>query len=113
MTELAERVRQPLPGERPDYAARHASYDLANLRGKALVDRLERSRRYCIRPEGVRILAGILVLREQVIEPVLAGLGKPRVGRPPKHVHPLDQHYHALQQELRRTFETLGLAACA
>ena len=62
---------------------------------------------------GVRILAGMLVLRERVLKPVLAGLGKPRIGRPPKHVHPIDQHYQTLQQELRRTFENLGIATCA
>ena len=60
---------------------------------------------------GIRILAGMLILREQVIKPVLAGLGKPRVGRPPKNVQPIDQHYDNLQRELRRTFETLALAA--
>ena len=52
-----------------------------------------------------------LVLRERVIKPVLSGLGKCRIGRQPKHIHPIDQHYQALQRELRLTFETLGLAA--
>jgi hypothetical protein len=42
---------------------------------------------------------------------VLAGAGKPKPGRPPKRVHPLDAHYEILQRELRRTFETLGVAA--
>lgn len=112
LAELAERVHHILPDKQLHYTARHASYDLAKLRGKALVERVERSRRYRLRPYGVRILAGMLVLRERVLKPVLAGLGKPRVGRPPKHVHPIDQHYQALQHELRRTFQTLGLAAC-
>jgi len=53
----------------------------------------------------------MLLLREHVIKPVLSGLGKPHVGRPPKHIHPIDQHYQALQQEMRRNFQTLGLAA--
>jgi hypothetical protein len=113
LAELAERVRQALPDKRLHYAARHASYDLSKLRGKALVERVERSRRYLLRPYGVRILVGMLVLRERVLQPVLAGLGKPRVGRPPKHVNPIDQHYQTLQQELRRTFDNLGIATCA
>jgi len=49
-----------------------------------------------------------LILREKVIKPVP---GKARLGRPPKRIHPLDVHYENLQRELRRTFETLGLAA--
>jgi hypothetical protein len=53
----------------------------------------------------------LLILREKVLKPVLAGAGKPKPGRPPKRVHPLDAHYEILQRELRRTFETLGVAA--
>jgi hypothetical protein len=111
LAELAERVGPLLPNNRPTYASRHASYDLSKLLGKALVERVERTRRYRIPPYGVRILAGMLVLRERVLKPVLAGLGKARIGRPPKQIHPLDKHYEVLQHELRRTFETLGLAA--
>ncbi|WP_296898512.1 hypothetical protein [Thiohalocapsa sp.] len=55
----------------------------------------------------------VVLERERVAEPLLAGLGKARLGRPPKYVHPPHQHYRALQQALRRTFETLGLAAFA
>jgi hypothetical protein len=38
-------------------------------------------------------------------------VGKLTPAPPPKRCHPLDVHYENLQQELRRTFETLGLAA--
>jgi hypothetical protein len=111
LAELAARVRPLLPSNRPTYASRHASYDLSKLLGKALVERVARTHRYRIPPYGVRILAGMLVLRERVLKPVLAGLGNARIGRPPKQIHPLDKHYEVLQHELRRTFETLGLAA--
>jgi hypothetical protein len=53
----------------------------------------------------------LLILREKVIKPVLAGAGKPKPGRPPKRVHPLDVHCQNLQREMRHTLETLGLAA--
>jgi len=53
----------------------------------------------------------MLVLRENVIKPVLAGLGKPRMGRSPNNIHPLDQQYSNLHRGLRQTFETLALAA--
>jgi DNA-binding transcriptional ArsR family regulator len=111
VAELAAKVRELLPANEFDYTPRHASYDLSKLRGKALVERIDNTRRYRTPPAGIRILAGMLILRENVIKPVLAGLGKPRVGRPPKNIQPIDQHYDNLQRELRRTFETLALAA--
>ena len=110
LTELAAQVRKRFPDSPLNHAPRHASYDLSKLRGKALVERVERSRRYRIPQQGIRILGGMLILRDKVIKPVLAGLGKPHVGRPPKNLCPLDQHYVNLQQEMYRTFETLALA---
>ncbi len=111
LAELAAEVRERLPDREPSYAPRHASYDLSKLRGKGLVERVHRSRLYRIPQRGIRILAGMLILREKVIKPVLAGLGKPRLGRPPKNINALDRHYVTLQQEMRRTFETLALVA--
>jgi len=109
LAELAAKVRELLPDSTLSYAPRHASYDLSKLRGKELVERIQRSRRYRIRQHGIQILAGMLILREKVIKPVLAGIGRHRLGRPPKNICPLDQHYINLQQEMRRTFETLAL----
>ena len=75
------------------------------------MERTNHTRRYRVCPRGVRILAALLVLRERVISPVLAGLGKPRLRRPPKYIHPVDQHCVNLKPEMRCLFGTLGLAA--
>jgi hypothetical protein len=56
-------------------------------------------------------LAALLILREQVIKPVLAGVCRPKRGRPPKNLHPLDVHYQKLQREMLATLQTLKLAA--
>ncbi len=95
----------------PTYTPRQAAYDLLKLRGKALVKRVGVTRRYEAPVPGIQTLAALLILREKAIKPVLAGAGKPKLGRPPKRIHPLDVHYQNLQHELRRAFETLGLAA--
>jgi hypothetical protein len=49
-------------------------------------------------------------MRDPAVQHAYRGSSK-RAGRPPKTIHPLDQHYDNLQRELRRTFETLNLAA--
>ena len=69
------------------------------------------TRRYRLATPAIRTLVALLILREKIIKPVLAGAGKPKPGRPPKRVHPLDVHYENLQREMRHTLETLGLAA--
>ena len=95
----------------PTYTPRHAAYDLRKLRGKGLIERVGTTRRYQPAIPAIRTLVALVILREKVIKPVLAGAGTPKPGRPPKRVHPLDVHYETLQREMRHTFETLGLAA--
>jgi hypothetical protein len=109
--DVAAKVRLRLGAPGAPYTPRQAAYDLAKLRGKTLVERVAATRRYQAPIPGIQTLAALLILREKVIKPVLAGAGRPRRGRPPKRIHPLDVHYENLQGELRRTFETLGLAA--
>jgi hypothetical protein len=110
-TDLAERVREQQGRTLRGYAARKAAYDLRKLRGKSLVERIGKTRRYRVRRPGIRTLAALLILREQVIKPVLAGVCRPKRGRPPKNLHPLDVHYQKLQREMLATLQTLKIAA--
>jgi hypothetical protein len=109
--DVAAKARPLLGPAACTYTPRHAAYDLTKLRGKALVARVGTTRRYQAPVPGVQTLAALLILREKVIKPVLAAVGNPQPAPPPKHIHPLDLHYDTLQRELRRTFDTLGLAA--
>jgi len=75
----------------PAYNSRHAAYDLSKIRGKNLVKRIGKSRRYSTTADGVAKLAAYSTLRDHVIKPLLAGVIR-RQGRPPKIIHPIDQH---------------------
>lgn len=98
------------PAGRP-YGRRQAAYDLRKLRGKNLVERVERTRRYRVGPAAVGTLAALVIVREKVLKPVLTGATRRGGGHPPKHMAPIDQHYANLCAELERTLHTLGLAA--
>ena len=114
--DLSDQVQQRLPvGGNPKdskpYTVRQASYDLAKLRGKQLVDRRPRTQRYKVDASSVRSLCGYLLFREGVLKPVVAGASNHFPSLPPKTVSDLDQHDLNLRAELLRTFETLGIAA--
>jgi len=110
ISDLAQRVRQVTGWDDKQYGNRQAAYDLAKLRGKALVEKQPKARRYRVGLLAIQTIAALIILRDQVIKPVLAGAGKPIMGRPPKHVNPMDIHYRHLQVEMRATFATLGIA---
>ena len=55
------------------YTIRQAAYDLRKLRGKELITKPGRTRRYHLDPPTAGTIAALLTLREHVIGPILAG----------------------------------------
>jgi hypothetical protein len=109
--ELAQQVRQHLNCTPEEYSNRRAAYDLNKARGKALAQRRPGRCRYECQPTHLRTLCAYVVLREQVLKPLLAGLKTDQLQAPPKSLAPLDQQYVLLHAQMQRTFEILGLAA--
>jgi hypothetical protein len=66
------------------YGARRAAYDLKKLRAKNLLTRLGNSRRYSVPSDAIRIIGALVILREKVLRPILAGVGNPKTGRKSK-----------------------------
>jgi hypothetical protein len=110
-SEVARQVRSL--GGLPEnaYSSRQAAYDIRKLRAKQMIEKPPRSNRYQIQPDGLRSLAALVLLRDKVIQPLLASQCHPRRGRPPTPQSPIDVHYRALQHEMRNLFTTLGIAA--
>jgi len=69
-----------------------------------MVRRLPASQRYEPLPQGLKALAALLVLRDKVIQPLLAGALQTRPARGTQNPTRLDHHYEALR---------LGMRACS
>ena len=110
-SQLAEKVGtlSSLPASR--YGPRHAAYDLKKLRGKKLVEKIGSSHRYQPTRPGLRALTALLVLRDKVIKPLLAGSCQLQRGPKPGNTTPLDQHYQRLQVGMQDLFREMGIAA--
>jgi hypothetical protein len=91
VTQFAEQVRVMTGQTTAGYSTRHASYDLRKIRGKHLVDKPGRTRRYHVPPDAARTIAALLTLRDQVIAPIIAGVRSPRTGRRPITWTPVDR----------------------
>jgi hypothetical protein len=109
--ELAEQVRQCLNCSPQEYSTRRAAYDLAKARGKGLSERVPGHCRYQCQPRQLRTLCAYVLLREEVLKPLLAGAKCDPLQDPPNQLAPLDQQYILLHAQMNQTFELLGLAA--
>jgi hypothetical protein len=108
---LAETVHSQLGATGSRYDARRAAYDIRKLRGKELIHKIPDSRCYTIPPQAIRTIAALVILREKVLRPILAGVGKPKLGRKPTNWTSLDEHYEAIRQDMFTLMEDLRIAA--
>jgi hypothetical protein len=109
-SDLARQVHSMNGLPESEYGTRRAAYDLKKFRAKAMVRKIEKSRRYEVSPAGLRSLTALLVLREKIIRPLLAASGQPD---PPSQANPMpiDRHYESLRAGMRDLFAELGIAA--
>ena len=110
ISQLAAKVREILDLSATDYLPRHAAYDLKKLRGKEWVQKMGKSRRYQTAPHGLQLMTALLLLRDKVIKPVLAGAGKPKRGPRPQQESDVDKHYRLIQGEMRSLLHLLNVA---
>jgi len=111
IADLAAKVQAM--GGQVGYTVRQAAYDLRKLRGKDLLVKPGRSRRYQVPPPAARTIAALLTLRDQVIGPILAGVRSPRPGRKPAHWTAIDRDYETLRVGMQTLFADLGITSSA
>ncbi len=109
VAEFAAKVHSLTGVDHCGYTARQAGYDLRKLRGKHLVDKPGRTRRYHVPPRAARTIAALLTLRDQVIAPILAGLRSPRMGRKLAHWTPVDRDYERIRIDMQTLFNDLAI----
>ena len=104
-SELARYVRSLSGQPEFEYGSRRAAYDIKKLRAKGMVRKIGKSRRYEPVPEGLRALTALLVLREQIIRPLLAASRQPEPPSKPVNPTPIDNHYENLRAGMQSSLQ--------
>ena len=110
-SEVARKLRQLKAAEASPYQPRPAAYDLKKLRGKSLVEKIGSSHRYQATRTRLRAMAALVILRDKVIQPLLANSCQLKRGPKPNNATALDQHYERLQVGMQGLFAEIGIAA--
>jgi len=56
-------------------------------------------------------MGALVILREKILRPILAGVGKPKMGRKPKNWSVIDEHYETIRQDRFTLLDDLRIAA--
>ena len=93
------------------YGPRQAAYDLKKLRGKQMVERIGKTRRYRATATGMKAIAALVVLREKAIRPLLAAAQQLQPSRGSQNPTTLDRHYETVRVGMAGVLRELGVAA--
>jgi hypothetical protein len=116
-SELASLIRALGKLNQSEYDARRAAYDLKKLRGKQIVSRIGKTRRY------ETVAAGLKALRNKAIQPLLAAAQELRPSRQAQNPRVIDNRvvgrklpttdnrYDAIRLAMKGVFQELGIAA--
>ena len=99
-----------------EYTLASLRYDLSKLRAKGLVEKVPRSRRYRLTPEGYSICLVFLKLFDRIYAPLTAGLLQPVSGDSNlqrQKRSQLDRLYQRVADDLDRLLEAVGLHIAA
>jgi hypothetical protein len=94
------------------YSLASLRYDLSKLRAKGLVEKVPKSRRYRLLPEGYSICLVFLKLFERIYAPLTAGLLQPFTGDSKLQQHKrsqLDRLYQRVVDDLNKLMAAVGL----
>jgi hypothetical protein len=111
-TDLHATTAEALRKTTESYTLGQLRYDLTKLRGKGLVERVAGTQSYRLPTEGYRIAVLYLKLFHRIYAPLTAGILEPvpwdnRV--PPERRALLDRLYVAVDRDLNRLFESVGV----
>jgi hypothetical protein len=113
-TEIYPHTLVALGLDESHYSRASLRYDLSKLRAKGLVEKLPKSRRYRLLPQGYSICLVFLKLFERVYAPLVAGLLRPVSGDSKLHDEKrsqLDRLYQNVIRSLDQLLSAVGLRA--
>ena len=111
--ELHTRVvaRHRLAGD--EYRLSQLRYDLSKLRAKGLVERIGKSRRYCLTPIGLKLGVLLVKLRLRLLGPLAALIQQPNTTAAARRSNRVDAAYREVDTALEHLSAALGLQRAA
>ena len=96
-----------------EYRLSQLRYDLSKLRAKGLVERIGKSRRYCLTPIGLKLGVLLVKLRTRLLGPLASLIQQPHTNAPARHLNSVDAAYREVDTALDHLSAALGLQHAA
>jgi hypothetical protein len=111
LAELYPKVVERLHSD--NYTKSRLTYDLRKLKIKEIIEKIPRKQRYRFTKNGIQKAVGILVFRDEILQPVLSGKHTARKRGPKPRLSHRDQLYRNIQLNLEALCVDYGLKKAA
>lgn len=91
------------------YTSAKAAYDIRKLRGKELVVKTEKSRKYKTTKKGMETIISVLALTQKTIPTVLSSINKEVISENPEAMQTIDKHYMNIRNEIKGIYQQYGI----
>ena len=95
------------------YTTAKAAYDVRKLRGKGLLEKVEKSRRYKTTKKGIGTIVTVLALTQKIIPTVLSSINKYVVSEDPVEMQNIDSMYLNIRNEIKKINQLYGVKTVA
>lgn len=95
------------------YTPAMASYDIRKLRGKGLVEKVEKSRRYKTTKKGMETIITVLTLTQKTIPTILSVVNKDTLSDNPDEIQNIDKCYMNIRREIKQIHQQYGMKTVA
>ncbi|MCK5266653.1 MAG: hypothetical protein KAR07_00670 [Spirochaetes bacterium] len=92
-----------------DYSPAKAAYDVRKLRGKGLVVKIGKSRKYKTTKKGMETILAVLVLTQKTMPTILSSINKEAVPDNHEKIQNIDNIYMNIRNEIREIHQQYGL----
>jgi hypothetical protein len=96
-----------------DYTPAKAAYDIRKLRGKVLVVKIEKSRKYKTTKKGIETIIAVLALTQITIPTILSSINKDTISDNPEEMQNIDKIYLNIRNEIKEINQQYGMMVAA
>lgn len=95
------------------YNSEKAAYDIRKLRGKGLVEKIGKSRKYKTTKKGMDTIIAVLTLTQKTIPTILSSINKDVISANPEEMQKIDRIFMNIRNEIKEIHQIYGINTAA
>lgn len=112
--EVAIQMKERLDKKQPkNYSSANAAYDIRKLRGKGLVEKIGKSRKYKTTKKGMDTIIAVMALMQKTIPTIFSAINKDFISANPNEMQEIDRLFLNIRKDIKQIHQLYGIETAA